>query len=110
MSAINKNMVKARKFKYSLPRNRQKKPKIRRSSDENKIPTIVGEEGMVDKGGLATYGINYYQLGRLAGELAETILVNKIKPGDIPVRYLSSSSCERKVNYDTAKLLGIEVK
>jgi hypothetical protein len=32
-------MVKARKFKYSLPRNRQKKPKIRRSSDKRNIPT-----------------------------------------------------------------------
>lgn len=78
--------------------------------NENKIPTIVGEEGMVDKGGLATYGINYYSLGRVAGELAETILVNKIKAGDIPVRYLDSNSCVRKINEETAKILGIEVK
>ena len=77
--------------------------------NENKLPTIVGEEGMVDKGGFATYGIDYYSLGRVAGELAETILVNKIKPGDIPVRYLSAESCKRKINYETAKILGIEV-
>ena len=32
-------MTKTRKFKSSLPRNRQKKPKIKRSSDEKKIPT-----------------------------------------------------------------------
>ena len=32
-------MVKAIKFKNSLPRKRQKKPKIRRSSDKRKIPT-----------------------------------------------------------------------
>jgi len=32
-------MTKTRKFKSSLPRNRQKKPKIRRSSDKRKIPT-----------------------------------------------------------------------
>lgn len=78
--------------------------------NENKIPTIVGEEGMVDKGGLATYGINYYSLGKLAGQIAENILIDGIKPGDIPVRYLDSSSCERKVNQETAKLLGLEVK
>ena len=77
--------------------------------NENKLPTIVGEEGMVDKGGFATYGIDYYSLGKVAGELAETILVNKIKPGDIPVRYLSADLCQRKINYDTAKILGIEV-
>jgi hypothetical protein len=32
-------MTKTRKLKSSLPRNRQKKPKIRRSSDKRKIPT-----------------------------------------------------------------------
>ena len=78
--------------------------------NENKLPTIVGEEGMVDKGGFATYGIDYYSLGKVAGELAELILVDNVKPGDIAVRYLSAQSCQRKINNDTAKLLGIEVK
>lgn len=79
-------------------------------ANENKIPTIVGEEAMVDKGGLATYGINYYSLGKLAGEIAEDILVNGKKAGDIPVKYLDSNMCAKKINEDTAKLLGIEVK
>ena len=65
---------------------------------------------MVDKGGFATYGINYYQLGKLAGQMAEEILINKIKPGDMAVRYLDSASCTRKINEETAKILGIEVK
>ena len=78
--------------------------------NENKIPTIVGEESMVDKGGLATYGIDYYSLGKIAGQLAEEILINNIKAGDIPVRYLDSSSCTKKINEETARLLGIEVK
>ena len=78
--------------------------------NENKIPTIVGEEAMVDKGGFATYGIDYYSLGRLAGELAKEILVDGKKPGDIPVKYLDAESCTRKINKDTAELLGIEVK
>lgn len=77
---------------------------------DNKIPTIVGEESMVDKGGLATYGINYYSLGKLAGALAEKILVNGENPGSIPVAYLDAASCTRKINNDTASILGIEVK
>ena len=77
---------------------------------DNKIPTIVGEESMVDKGGLATYGINYYSLGKIAGSLAERILVKGENPGSIPVAYLDAASCERKINTDTAKALGIEVK
>ena len=79
-------------------------------TNENKIPTIVGEEGMVNKGGLATYGIDYYQLGRIAGQIAEEILVNGKKPSDIPVRYLDSSACERKINEEVAKILGLEIR
>lgn len=76
-------------------------------ANENKIPTIVGEEAMVDKGGYATYGINYYELGRLAGKLAEDILVNGKKPSSIPVSYLDSESCTRKINPKTAEILGL---
>ena len=79
-------------------------------TNENKIPTIVGEEGMVDNGGFATYGIDYYQLGRIAGQIAEEILVNGKKPADIPVRYLDTAACTRKINTEVAKLLGIDVK
>ena len=78
--------------------------------NENKLPTIVGEEAMVDKGGLATYGIDYYMLGKEAGKLAENILIYKMKPGNLPVKYLDQNSCTRKVNQETAKLLGIETE
>lgn len=78
--------------------------------NENKLPTICGEESMVDKGGFATYGINYYSLGKLAGQMAEEILIYKIKPADMPVRYLAADACTRKINEETAKILGIEVK
>ncbi|WP_289804442.1 ABC transporter substrate-binding protein [Dubosiella newyorkensis] len=37
-------------------------------TNANKIPTIVGEEGMVANGGLATYGLDYYELGKMAGK------------------------------------------
>ena len=75
---------------------------------DNKIPTIVGEESMVDKGGYATYGINYYELGKLAGSIAERILVNGENPGSIPVAYLDAAACERKINVDIAQALGLK--
>ncbi len=65
---------------------------------------------MVDKGGYATYGIDYYSLGKLAGELAEKILVNGEKPGSIPVSYLDAAACKRKINVETAKILGLGEK
>ncbi len=76
---------------------------------DNKIPVICGEEGMVNEGGLATYSIDYYQLGYMAGEQAVDILTNGTNPGDIPIGYLSAGKCTVVVNQETADTLGIDV-
>ena len=46
---------------------------------------ICGESGMVDSGGTATYGINYYNLGKLAAAQAVEILVDGKDVGTVPV-------------------------
>ncbi len=74
---------------------------------ENKTPTIVGEEGMVDAGGLATYGINYYELGKQTAKMAVEILKNGKKPAEMPIQYLDT--CDLKINQATAKALGITI-
>lgn len=76
---------------------------------ENKIPVICGEEGMVKEGGLVTYGIDYYELGYKAGEMAIEILTEGADPAQMPVEYLSSEECELTVNQETADALGIDV-
>lgn len=76
---------------------------------ENGIPVICGEEGMVDAGGLATYGIDYYQLGYMAGEQAVDILVNGADISTMPIGYLPAEKCELSVNEETAEALGIDV-
>lgn len=76
---------------------------------ENNLPVICGEEGMVNEGGLATYGINYYQLGYMTGEMAVDILVNGKNVGDIPIGYLSAEQCEFTGNEKTAAALGIDL-
>lgn len=43
-------------------------------ANANNLPCIVGEEGMTENGGLGTYGIDYYELGKLAGQQAVAIL------------------------------------
>lgn len=78
-------------------------------ANDNGLPVICGESGMVESGGLATYGIDYYQLGYMAGEMAVDILVNGTNPSDIPVGYLSADKCEFAVNEETAAKLGIDV-
>lgn len=78
-------------------------------ANDNGIPTICGEAGMVNAGGLATYGIDYYQLGYLAGEQAVEILVNGADISTMPIGYLPAERCELTVNKTTAETLGIDI-
>lgn len=77
-------------------------------ANDNGIPTICGEAGMVEAGGLATYGIDYYQLGYMAGEQAIDILVNGKTPAETPIGYLPADKCELSINEETANTLGID--
>lgn len=78
-------------------------------ANENKLPVICGEVGLVNKGGLCTYGIDYYQLGYLAGQQAIAILKGEKTPAETPIGYLASEDCKLAVNEETAKVLGIDV-
>lgn len=74
---------------------------------ENGIPTICGEDGMVQSGGLATYGINYYELGKQTAAMAVQILKGEKKPQEMPIQYLDK--CDLSINEKTAKRLGITI-
>lgn len=76
---------------------------------DNKLPVICGEAGMVQNGGLATYGIDYYQLGYMTGQQAVKILTEGASPADMPIEYLPAEKCELTVNEETAQTLGIDV-
>lgn len=76
-------------------------------ANEKGIPTICGEEGMVAAGGLATYGINYYELGKQTAAMAVEILRDGKKPAEMPIQYLQK--CDLSINEATAKALGITI-
>lgn len=76
---------------------------------ENKIPVIGAEVAHVEAGALATYGINYYSLGYLAGKQAIAILTEGKSPAQMPIEYLGVEGSELSVNEETAALLGIDV-
>ena len=76
---------------------------------ENGIPVICGEEGMTREGGLATYGINYFELGYKAGEMAARILTEGANPADMPIEYLAIDECELAYNEEMANALGIDL-
>ena len=74
---------------------------------ENGIPCIVGEEGMVSTGGLATYGINYYNLGKQTAAQAVKILKDGTNPGDMPIEYLTNATL--MINKTIADELGLVI-
>lgn len=76
-------------------------------ANEAKIPVIVGEEGMCTGGGLATYGINYYELGKQTAAQAVKILEGKAEPKTMPIEY--QTNADLIINKDTVKKLGIKV-
>lgn len=72
-----------------------------------KIPVICGEEGMLNAGGLATYGISYYELGKLTSKQAVKILQGESNPADMPIEYLQNLTL--KINTNAAQKLGIRI-
>lgn len=74
-----------------------------------KIPCIVGEEGMTKNGGLATYGLNYINLGNLAAKQAIAILKGEKTAAETPVGYLKAEECSFIINKKVAKECGITI-
>ncbi len=84
-------------------------PTVAMIANANKLPTIVGEEGMCTSGGLATYTIDYKELGKVAGEMAVKILTEGASPAEMPIEYYPSDKLRLVVNEETANELGIDV-
>ncbi|NLY55703.1 MAG: ABC transporter substrate-binding protein [Firmicutes bacterium] len=51
------------------------------------LPLITGEDNSVERGGLATVGIDYYRLGYQTGEIAIRVLKGEVKPAELPIEY-----------------------
>ena len=71
-----------------------------------KLPTIHGLREYVVAGGLMSYGTNYADLWRRAGDYVDKIL-RGAKPADLPVE--QPTKFDLIINLTTAKTLGIEV-
>jgi putative ABC transport system substrate-binding protein len=80
-------------------------PLIVQKTLEKKIPIIASETGSVEVGGLASQGIDYYQLGYKTGEMAVKVL-----RGEAISKMPVARATETKivVNEDSLKALGIE--
>ncbi len=78
-------------------------------TNENNLPTIVGENGMCEQGGLATLSLDYYTVGVNAGKQALAILKGESKPQDMAIAVIEAKDCIYYINKETAKKLGITI-
>lgn len=76
-------------------------------ANEIGIPIIAGEEGPCQSGALASYTINYYELGKQTAAQAVQILEGKTTPASMPIEYLKNT--DLIINEDAASVLGITI-
>ncbi len=72
-----------------------------------KLPVICGEPNEVKAGGLATYGVDYYQLGVQTGHMAADILEGKAKPADMAIEM--PKNLRITINKKNAAAIGITI-
>jgi ABC-type uncharacterized transport system substrate-binding protein len=71
-----------------------------------KLATMFQESGLVAKGGLASYGQNYYELGRLSAKYVQKVL-SGTPPRDLRIETVDD--VELVINLKTAKELGLMI-
>lgn len=71
-----------------------------------KLATLFDDESWISKGGLATYGPNYTQMGRQAAQLIDKLLKGA-QPKDVPVQ--SASKFDLLINLRTANAIGLNI-
>lgn len=78
-------------------------------ASENNIPVIVGCDTMVQDGGLASIGVNYYNLGYQTGLNALKIINNETTIDQLPVYFMDSENADIYYNSKIAEKMGFEL-
>ena len=82
-------------------------PMVHGVTSVSKTPVICGESGMVTNGGLATLGINYYDLGYQTGLMGVKILKGEAEPASMPLE--ASTKFDFAINGAVAEEIGLTI-
>ena len=82
-------------------------PSILEKTNAAGIPVYGSEIEQVKKGCVASAGIDYVELGKMAGKLAAQILKGEAKASDLP--YETVTEYSTYINSDAASAMGITV-
>lgn len=75
-------------------------------AEQNKIPVFASDTDTVKRGAVATYGIDYYQMGKQTGEMAARVLKGQAI-GQTPVEV--SKTADLYINETAAEKFGLPV-
>lgn len=76
------------------------------TAEDHGIPLMVGEPDSLEKGGFATFGIDYNSIGYRSGEMAADILTGETTTKDLPVEL--PPEVELFINEEAAEAQNIE--
>lgn len=77
-------------------------------ANDNQIPMMVGEFDSVKRGGLSSFGFEYYDIGYEAGEMAVKILKGEATPATLPVQV--PQNLKLVMNSKTADTIGLKIQ
>lgn len=80
---------------------------IRNAVEAEKTPIIGADKDVCSVCGVATLAADYYDLGRVTGEMAYEVLVNGADVSTMPIRF--SPSFAKQYNPELCTMLGIEI-
>lgn len=80
---------------------------VSKIATECKIPIICNDSDIVKKGALASYAMDYYELGKLTAHQADKILKKESKIENMPIEYLNDTKLV--VNDTVSKKLEIKI-
>lgn len=76
---------------------------------DNQIPVFAAESDSVERGTIGTYGLNYYEHGRQAGEMVLSIITGEAEVADTPPAVADEAAMEYTFNLEAAEQMGVEI-
>ncbi|WP_313957672.1 ABC transporter substrate binding protein, partial [Staphylococcus epidermidis] len=73
-----------------------------------KVPLLAADLDSVPRGAFAAFGVDFFEVGHGAGEMAVKILKGEAKPADIPAE--PPKTLKFMVNKEVADTIGVKIK
>lgn len=76
---------------------------------DNQVPVFAAESDSVERGTVGTYGLNYYEHGRQAGEMVLSLITGEAELADTPTGLADTEALEYTFNLEAAEQMGVEI-